>query len=59
MEVCPQNVFTVFSWSPLPRKGGVCGVANPRRATSPAAVCALQPLPMRGSGLYEKIVNTF
>ena len=43
----------------LPRKGSVCGVANPRRATSPAAVCALQPLPLRGNGLHEKIVNTF
>ena len=43
----------------LPRKGSVCGVANPRWATSPAAVCALQPLPLRGNGLYENIVNTF
>jgi acetyl-CoA synthetase len=41
------------------RKGSVCGVANPRRATSPAAVCALHPLPLRGNGHHEPVVNTF
>ena len=42
----------------LPRKGSVCGVANPRRATSPAAVCALHPLPFRSNGHHEKTLNT-
>ncbi|UJB66737.1 hypothetical protein YS110_19180 [Acidovorax sp. YS12] len=42
-----------------PRKRGICGAANARRATSPAALCALHLPLLRGNGLYEKIVNTF
>jgi hypothetical protein len=42
----------------LPRKGSVCGVANTRRATSPAAFCALHPPPLRGNGHHGEIVNT-
>jgi hypothetical protein len=41
----------------LPRKGSVCGVANPRHSRAMAAVCALHPLPLRGNGHHEKIVN--
>jgi hypothetical protein len=43
----------------LPRKSGICGVANARRATSPAALCALHLPLLRGNGLHEKIMNTF
>ena len=43
----------------LPRKGCVRGVANPRRANSPAVVCALRPQPLRGNVPHEKILNRF
>ena len=41
----------------LHRKGCVRGVANPRRATSPAAVCVLHPPLLRGNVPHEKTAN--
>jgi hypothetical protein len=42
-----------------PAKAASGGVAHPRRATSPAVVCALHLPPWRGNGHHEKSVNRF
>ena len=53
-----RGVFGAMPFG-LPRKGWVRGVANPRRATSPAVVCASRPQPLRGNVPHEKILNRF
>ena len=62
LALAAERVRGLFTALPegLSRKSGICGVvANARRATSPAALCALHLPPLWGNGHYEKTMDTF
>ena len=49
IEQLPENVFTIFSWSPLPRKGGGCKAQTAVGLVARRGFATPQTPPLRGN----------